>query len=306
MATDRKSAIVTGASRGIGRGIAIALGREGFDVIINYASNAAAAEEVAAIVRSAGGRAVPIRADIASPADRQSLVDQTLAAFGRIDLLVNNAGVAPDVRADLLDLGEASFDRLIDINLKGPFFLTQIVARRMIEEWQKLEVRSEKREVPSSVVRGPLSVASRDDAPTTDNGQLTTDNSHNSQLATRNSPPIIINITSVSAYAPSINRGDYCIAKAGLAMMTQLYAARLAAHGITVYELRPGVIETDMTGPVKAKYDDLIFNKDLTPLRRWGTSEDVAKAVVAIAGGLLPFSTGEVINVDGGYHIRRL
>jgi NAD(P)-dependent dehydrogenase (short-subunit alcohol dehydrogenase family) len=118
--------------------------------------------------------------------------------------------------------------------------------------------------------------------------------------------PKIVSVTSISAYTASVNRGDYCVAKAGLAMMTQLYAARLAEHGINVYEIRPGVIETDMTGPVKAKYDDLIFNNDLTPIRRWGQADDVARAVVAIATDLLPFSTGEVINVDGGFHMRRL
>ncbi len=118
--------------------------------------------------------------------------------------------------------------------------------------------------------------------------------------------PKVVSVTSISAYTASVNRGDYCVAKAGLAMMTQLYAARLAEHGINVYEIRPGVIETDMTGPVKAKYDDLIFNKDLTPIHRWGQADDVAKAVVAIATDLLPFSTGEVINVDGGFHMRRL
>ena len=190
------------------------------------------------------------------------LIEQRVAAFGRIDLLVNNAGVAPTVRADLLEATEDSFDRLININLKGPYFLTQLVARQMIQQR------------------------------TTDLGELT--------------HPKIINITSVSAYTAGVNRGDYCVAKAGLAMMTKLYAARLAEHGINVYEIRPGVIETDMTGPVKAKYDDLIFNKDLTPIRRWGTADDVARAVVAIANDALPFSTGEVINVDGGYHMRRL
>ena len=258
---------MTGGSRGIGRGIVVALARAGFDVVVNYARNAQAAQEVGREVEAAGGRAVLVQADVAVAADRERLVRETLAALGRIDLLVNNAGVAPDVRADLLDVGEASFDRLIGINLKGPFFLSQIVAREMIGALQKSEVRSQK----------------------SDGGM-----------------PKIVNITSVSAYAASVNRGDYCVAKAGLAMMTQLFAARLAGHGINVYEVRPGVIETDMTGPVKAKYDELIFEKDLTPIKRWGTADDVARAVVAIANDALPFSTGEVINVDGGYHMRRL
>jgi NAD(P)-dependent dehydrogenase (short-subunit alcohol dehydrogenase family) len=184
-------------------------------------------------------------------------VDETYKVFGRVDLLVNNAGIAPSIRADLLEASEESFDRLINTNLKGPYFLTQLVARRMLE-------------------MHPIG------------------------------SPRIVNITSISAYAASINRGDYCVAKAGLAMMTQLFAARLAEHGINVYEIRPGIIETDMTGPVKAKYDKLILQEGITPIRRWGRPDDVARAVVAVARDLLPFSTGEVINVDGGFHLRRL
>jgi 3-oxoacyl-[acyl-carrier protein] reductase len=251
--------MVTGGSRGIGRAIAIALAAEGFDVVVNYARNAAAAEEAKREIEGLGRQALLVQADISVAADRAKLVAQTLAAFGQIDLLVNNAGVAPDVRTDLLEASEESFDRLININLKGPYFLTQLVAREMLKK----------------IATGTIF------------------------------SPKILNITSVSAYAASVNRGDYCIAKAGLAMMTQLYAARLAEHGINVYEIRPGIIATDMTGPVKAKYDELI-EKGLTPIRRWGQTDDVAKAVVAIAKGLLPFSTGEVINVDGGFHLRRL
>ena len=259
-------AIVTGASRGIGRGIALALAKAGHDIVINYNSNAAAAEEVKGLIESSGAKAHIVQADIAIAADRQKLVDETVRVFGRIDLLVNNAGVAPNVRADILDAGEESFDRLININLKGPYFLTQLVAKKMIEEATK----------------------------------------RRSDEATKGTKGTIVTVSSISAYTASVNRGDYCISKAGLSMMTQLYAARLAEHGINVYEIRPGVIATDMTGPVKAKYDDLIFNKDLTPIRRWGQPEDIGKAVVAIATGLLPFSTGEVINVDGGFHMKRL
>jgi 3-oxoacyl-[acyl-carrier protein] reductase len=257
----RATAIVTGASRGIGRAVAIALGGEGYNVVVNYARNASAAEQVKREIESRGGRAHLVQADIAIAADRQRLVVESAVAFGPIHLLVNNAGVAPDVRADLLDATEESFDRLIKINLKGPYFLTQLVARRMIDQ------------------------AGHDP---------------------RAPKPRIVNITSVSAYTASVNRGDYCIAKAGLAMMTQLYAARLAEHGINVYEIRPGIIETDMTGAVKAKYDKMIFEDGLTPIRRWGKPEDVARAVIAVAKDLLPFSTGEVINVDGGFHLRRL
>jgi NAD(P)-dependent dehydrogenase (short-subunit alcohol dehydrogenase family) len=261
-----KAAVVTGASRGIGRGIALALGDLGWHVVVNYASNAAAAQEVVAAIDAAGrgGRAVAVRADISAAADRARLVDQALATFGRIDLLVNNAGVAPAVRADILEATEESFDRVLSINLKGPYFLTQRVAREMIREIQ--EPRTKRAE---------------------------------------DYRPAIVIVSSVSAYAASTARGDYCVAKAGLGMVTALWAARLAEFGINVYEVRPGVIETDMTGPVKAKYDQLIAD-GLTPIARWGKPDDVAKAVVAIAQGLLPFSTGEVVNVDGGFHLRRL
>lgn len=256
-------ALVTGASRGIGRAIAVALAGAGHDVVVNYARNREAADAVVAEVQAGGARALAVQADISLAADRARLVEEALARFGRIDLLVNNAGVAPDVRADLLEATEASFDRLININLKGPFFLTQLVANRMI----------------SGLATGDW------------------------QLAT---PPKIVIISSISAYTASVNRGDYCVAKAGLSMVTRLFAARLAEHGINVYEVRPGVIETDMTGPVKARYDKLILEEGLTPIRRWGQGQDVARAVVAIATDLLPFSTGEVINVDGGFHLRRL
>jgi 3-oxoacyl-[acyl-carrier protein] reductase len=258
---DTRTAMVTGGSRGIGRGIVLALASAGFDVVVNYARNRGAAEEVKGLVEAMGVRAHLVQADVSVSDDRTKLVREAVDALGKIDLLVNNAGVAPDVRADLLEASEESFDRLININLKGPYFLTQLVAREMLKG-------------SGSWVQG--------------------------------SAPKIVNITSVSAYAASVNRGDYCVAKAGLAMMTQLFAARLAGEGINVYEIRPGIIETDMTGPVKAKYDELIFQKDLTPIRRWGTPDDVARAVLAVANDLLPFSTGEVINVDGGFHMRRL
>ncbi|MEU7872347.1 3-ketoacyl-ACP reductase [Dactylosporangium sp. NPDC049140] len=249
------AALVTGASRGIGRGIALALARAGWDVVVNYASNAAAADEVAAEVEKLGAKAATVRADLARSEDRTRLVAEAYAAFGDIELLVNNAGVAPDVRADILEAGEESFDRLVGINLKGPYFLTQQVANRMIA----------------------AGTAGR-----------------------------IVTISSMSAYTASVNRGDYCITKAGLSMLTKLFAARLAEHGINVYEVRPGIIATDMTGGVKEKYDRLILEEGVTPIRRWGTPEDVGKAVVAIASGLLPFSTGQVIDVDGGFHLKVL
>jgi 3-oxoacyl-[acyl-carrier protein] reductase len=256
----RKVALVTGASRGIGRGVATALAADGFDLVVNYASNAEAAQAVGKEIAHIGGQAHLVQADISVSDDRQRLVEEAYSAFGRLDLLVNNAGVAPNVRADLLEAGEESFDRLIGINLKGPYFLTQAVAKQMIAQVEAGEVER----------------------------------------------PKIVTISSISAYTASLNRGDYCVAKAGLAMMTTLYAARLAEHGINVYEVRPGIVDTDMTGPVKAKYDKLIFEDGVTPIRRWGTPDDVGKAVVAVARDLLPFSTGQVIDVDGGFHLRVL
>jgi 3-oxoacyl-[acyl-carrier protein] reductase len=259
---DRPVSLVTGAGRGIGRGVAVELAKLGHAVVINFAGNAGAAEECLRLVREAGGDGITARADVSVSTDRERLVQETLDAYGRIDLLVNNAGVAPSVRADLLEASEESFDRLINVNLKGPYFLTQIVARRMIEQ----------------VRRGDLNAFGL---------------------------PRIVTITSVSAYAASINRGDYCVAKAGLAMMTALYAARLAEYGVNVYELRPGVIATDMTEGVKEKYDRMI-EQGAWPIRRWGQPEDVGRAVAAIARGDFPYSTGEVINIDGGFHLRTL
>lgn len=248
-------ALVTGGSRGIGRGICLELAASGWSIVINYCSNHAAAEETAAECAKAGnGKFLSCRGDIASAADRTQVIEFTRQEFGRLDLLVNNAGVAPSARADLLDTSEESFDRLISINAKGPFFLSQAVARWMIADG----------------IRGK-----------------------------------IVTISSISAYTASINRGEYCVSKAALSMLTPLFATRLAEHGINVYEIRPGIIATDMTGPVKAKYDALIDN-GLTPIKRWGTPADIGKAVRAIADDLLPFSTGEVINVDGGFHMRWL
>ena len=255
-----KTALVTGASRGIGRGIAIELARSGCRVAINYASNAAAAAEALGLVKAAGGDGILVQGDVAVAADRARMVAETLAAFGRLDLLVNNAGVAPNVRADLLEAGEESFDRLFAINLRGPFFLTQLVAKRMIAQDRDTEG-----------FRGR-----------------------------------IVTISSISAYTASINRGDYCIVKAGLAMMTKLFADRLATEGINVYEIRPGIIATDMTGAVKEKYDKLIIGQGITPIRRWGVPEDIGRAVRAIAEDRFPFSTGAVFDVDGGFHLHRL
>jgi 3-oxoacyl-[acyl-carrier protein] reductase len=256
---DRRVALVTGASRGIGRGIALALAEHGWTAVVNYRSNSEAASETLRLVESAGGRGITIQADVANAAGRERLVRETLERCGRIDLLVNNAGMAPRQRVDILETSEASYDEVMAVNLKGPFFLTQRVAKAMIEL------------LKAGVVERPK----------------------------------VVNVGSLSAYTSSPSRGEYCLSKAGVAMMTALYAHRLAEFGINVYEVRPGIIETDMTRVVKQRYDRLI-DEGLTPIRRWGQPDDVARAVVALAEGALPFSTGEVINVDGGFHLRRL
>jgi 3-oxoacyl-[acyl-carrier protein] reductase len=261
-------ALITGGSRGIGRGIAIELARLGWDLVINYVTNRNAAEETISQCTAASrqnGKNVRVeicQANIGIASERQKLIDFTRASLHRLDLLVNNAGVAPETRQDILQATEESFDRLITTNVKGPYFLTQLAANWMIEQCQQS---------PTGVPRFSA----------------------------------IVFISSVSAYTASITRGDYCISKAALSMATALYAARLAEFGIRVYEIRPGVIATEMTEPVKEKYDKLI-QAGLTPVKRWGTPEDVGKAVAAVAQNLLPFSTGEVINVDGGFHLRTL
>lgn len=274
-------ALITGASRGIGRGIALALAGLGEDLVIDYVCHTAAAEQTAQdclAAASAQGkqiRAEVCQADISQSRDRKRLLEFTRENFGRLDLLVNNAGVAPEDRADILEASEESFDRLIAINVKGPYFLTQLAAQWMIEL------------VGKRLVASPPSR----DSP--------------GRSGTSAYRPKIVTISSLSAYTASTNRGDYCVSKAALAMLTPLFAARLAAHGINVYEIRPGLIATDMTEPVKAKYDQLIA-EGITPLQRWGTPEDVGRAVAAVASDAFPFSTGEVINVDGGFHLHRL
>jgi 3-oxoacyl-[acyl-carrier protein] reductase len=252
-------ALVTGGSRGIGRGISLALAREGFTVLVNYNSNIGAAEETRELIEAAGGRADLCQTDITEKEHRHLLLDYCMENFGRLDLLVNNAGIAPPQRADLLEMTEESYDLVMGTNLKAPFFLTQAVADLMI------------RQLREGTIPGAT----------------------------------IVNISSISAYTASVNRGEYCLSKAGVSMATALYAARLAEYGIRVYEVRPGVIETDMTAAVRKKYDALIAG-GLTPIKRWGRPEDIGAAVAAIARGSFPFSTGEVINVDGGFHLRQL
>jgi NAD(P)-dependent dehydrogenase (short-subunit alcohol dehydrogenase family) len=252
-------ALVTGSRRGIGLGIATALASGGFNVVLNGTTPLSESKEAIDKVRSTGVRAVYVQADISVTAEREKLVKSVEEEFGRIDILVNNAGVAPKVRLDILEATEESFDHVLGVNLKGPYFLTQRVANWMIEQKRKDGDRK----------------------------------------------PKIVNISSNSAYTVSLARAEYCVSKAGISMMTALYSIRLADHGIGVYEIRPGIIETDMTAVVKEKYDRL-FAEGLTPIRRWGTPEDVGRAALAIAKDLFPYSTGEIINVDGGFHLRVL
>ena len=252
-------AIVTGASRGIGRAIAKGLSRSGFHIIVNYVRSQDAADSVAAECSANGVEAMAVQADVGSPQDRQRLVDETWNRFGRSDVLVNNAGITSPGRKDILELTEASWDQVFDTNLKGAFFLSQLVANKMMDS-----------------IRNAVAVGGT-----------------------------IVNISSISAYAVSTNRADYCLAKSSIKMMTELFAVRLADEFVRVYEVCPGIIESDMTAPVRDVYDQKIED-GLSPLKRWGTPEDVAQAVCLLAEGKLPFSTGDRINVDGGFHVRRL
>ena len=256
---NERVALVTGAGRGIGRGIALALAESGWTIIVNFRGNELAAAETVSLVNGAGGRGVAVQANIAEASDRERLVAAVLAENGRFDLLVNNAGMAPRQRLNILEASETSYDEVMAVNLKGPFFLTQLVANHMIDLCRQ----------------------------------------------GRSQNPKIINIGSISAYTSSPNRGEYCLSKAGLGMMTSLFANVLAPYGINVYEIRPGIIATDMTSGVKDVYDRLI-SEGLTPIQRWGLPADVGGAVVAISEGYFPFSTGEVFNVDGGFHMHRL
>jgi 3-oxoacyl-[acyl-carrier protein] reductase len=257
--TPSRVALVTGSSRGIGRAILLELASLGWDVVVNFNSNQKAGEFVAQQAQKYGVTAVVIQANVANSGDRLRLFEMVKERFGRIDLLVNNAGMAPRQRRDLLEVTEESYDEVMAANLKGAFFLTQAFARWMIELIQSGTIPQAK----------------------------------------------IINIGSISAYTASPERSEYCLSKAAMGMLTSLFAVRLANQGVLVYEIRPGIIETDMTNVAKNKYDPLI-QEGLTPIRRWGQPEDVARAVRALANDELPFSTGEIINVDGGFHIQKL
>jgi 3-oxoacyl-[acyl-carrier protein] reductase len=264
MAESSPVALVSGASRGLGRGIAVRLAELGFSVVINFSGNTAAAGETVELCRSRQShidqRFIPFQADMAEQADRVRLVEQTLSALGRIDVLVNNAGIGPLVRADVTETSLESFEQVLRVNLEGPFFLTQAVVNYWLSQR------------PDPLLPHGFS---------------------------------IVNISSVSANTASLNRGEYCISKAGLAMVTQLWATRLASSRIHVFELRPGIMTTDMTSGVKEKYDRML-GEGLVPQNRWGRPDDVGKAVGALVTGAFPYSTGSVIYLDGGMHLRRL
>ncbi len=256
--------LVTGSSRGLGRGVAETLAAAGHSVAVHYANNRQAAEQTAEECRRLatvpGQTFAVVGGNVGDAGDRQRLFEQTLETFGHLDALVNNAGIAPRVRADILEATEDVFDEVMEVNLKGPYFLSQLAARY----WLSKPGQSR---LPSGYK--------------------------------------LLFVSSLSANTASVNRGEYCISKAALAMASQLWAARLAAEGIQVMELRPGIMATDMTAGVKEKYDALLAG-GLVPQMRWGNPADVGLAVRAVLSGHFPFSTGDVINIDGGFHLRRL
>lgn len=261
MHNKEKIILVTGSSRGIGRGIAIELAKNGYSVAINYAGNKDAAIDTKqlcidkAINAGFNSRFEIFQGDISIDSSRKELVKSVIEYFGDIHGLVNNAGISPKKRDDLLDMSEDSFDRIMNTNLKGSFFLSKLVANY----WVKKTINE-------------------------------------------NDTRTIIFMTSVSSEMVSLNRGEYCIAKSALSMANKLFATRLASENINVFELRPGIIETDMTGGVKDKYDKLI-GEGLVPQKRWGKPEDIGKSVLSLVNGNFPFSTGSIIHIDGALHI---
>ena len=262
--TKPATVLVTDSSRGLGKGVALQLAAAGYSVAIHYANNRAAAEETASECSQAATNSAQqfplIGGNVGLAADRTRMMEETLAAFGRLDALVNNAGIAPRIRADILEADEEIFDEVIAVNLKGPYFLSQLAARHWVANPGKCAL-------PGGYQ--------------------------------------LIFVSSLSANTASVNRGEYCISKSGVSMASQLYACRLAAEGVQVTELRPGIMATDMTAGVKEKYDALL-KEGLVPQMRWGRPEDVGTAVKSILAGGIPFSTGDVINIDGGFHLRRL
>ncbi len=255
----QKVAVVTGAARGIGYSIALQLARDGCAIAIFDISEPEKVEENIKELKKECQPVLYFQGDLAQSKDHDNFCKQVMKEYGRIDFLINNAGVAPRVRMDILETTEENFDFVMNINLKGTFFLTQAIANIMIRQMVK----------------------------------------------DSDFEPKIINISSLSSYTSSPSRGEYCISKAGISMITKLFADRLSEYSINVYEIRPGIIYTDMTKVVKDKYDKLI-GEGLTPIKRWGYPQDIAQAVSVFCSGKLNFSTGEVINVDGGFHLRRL
>jgi 3-oxoacyl-[acyl-carrier protein] reductase len=254
-----KVALITGGSRGIGLGIAQLLAKEGIDLAINGIRPEESISDTLQQLRSQGVEVIYCQGDISSAESRSSMIERIKDHFGRLNFLINNAGVAPKERKDILEASEESFESVLKTNLQGPYFLSQAVANWLIEQKK------------------------------TDPGFWGT----------------IVNVSSISATVASINRGEYCVAKAGLSMATQLFAARLGEFDLPVYEVRPGVIATDMTAGVKEKYDKLI-GEGLTVQKRWGLPEDIGKTVAALVRGDMPYSTGSVIMIDGGLTISRL
>ena len=255
----KQIALITGGSRGIGLGIALELAREGYDLAINGVRPEEQVREVIENLRTLGGKVIYCQGNVSQKADRDSILEKIRKEFGKLNFLVNNAGVAPKERKDILESSEESFEYVLKTNLQGPYFLSQSVANWLVEQRKENE----------------------------------------------NFFGSIINISSISATVASVNRGEYCISKAGVGMMTSLFATRMGEYDIPVYEVRPGVIQTDMTSGVKDKYDKL-FSEGLSVQPRWGQPSDVGKTVLALVKGLLPYSTGEVIMVDGGLTIPRL
>ncbi len=258
---EQKVALVTGGSRGIGRAICREVAKAGYAVLINFNENLGAAEEAREAVERLGVPVEICQADVSAKAHRDLLVEYTMERFGRIDLLVNSAGIAPMVRKDILETEEGSFDRVMNTNLRAPYFLTGRVAREMIHLIRAKAINSAS----------------------------------------------IVNISSMRRYTAAGNYGEYCISKAALSMVTKLFAVRLAEFGINVYEISPGIIETDMTSSdaVRDYYNGKLA-KGMAPINRWGKPQEVALAVAAIARGDFPFSTGTVFDVDGGWHLRHL
>jgi 3-oxoacyl-[acyl-carrier protein] reductase len=254
-----KVALVTGGSRGIGMGVALALAQDGFDLCVCGVRSASEVKESLAPLQATGKNILYVKADVSLKADRNNLVAEVRRHFGRLNVLVNNAGVAPTERRDILEATEESFERLVKINLQGPYFLTQAVANWMVEQ----------------------------------------------KTADAGFAGCIINVSSISATVASVNRGDYCITKAGVGMATKLFAVRLGDYNIPVYEIRPGIIKTDMTSAVTAKYDKLI-GEGLLLQGRWGLPGDVGRAAAMLARGDLAYSTGQVVMVDGGHSIQKL